>query len=292
MNKKFIHLVYAITCLSGSAVLAEQIKVELIMPGDKSWKGTIVNRDGDWIEFMTGETAKPIRIGASTIKELVFAVDLDAEKLNEMNRNREYERIIAAVERTLVPYAPFNDIPSNLTKYKALLMELYYKTGAYDKSLALAAEISKDARDPVLQEKSKVFQALTMIDAGRADEAAALLVQYGWDKEISEDATPEKLYITAKLLFLKKQYNVAMELAAKVVAFHSQNAEWLQPAELLCAQIYAELGLYESADEVIREIAMLYKDTAENDQAQQLKLKIEKSRAEKQLTENVGSEEA
>jgi tetratricopeptide (TPR) repeat protein len=291
MHKSVFAFVLAGMIAATGSVQAESLKAKLVMPGDKSWDGSIVGRDGDWIEFSTGASARPIRVGASTIKELIFDVKIDEEKLNEMNRNREYERIITALDRTLEPYGGFSDIPSNLTQYNALLMELHYKIADYDKCLAIASEIAQDDRDPALQEKARVYEALALIDGGRADEAQAVMAKYGWDKNVGEDASPEKLYIMAKLMALKQDYASAMELVAKVIAFNSQDPEWMQPAELFCAQIYTKLGMYDSAEEVIRQISLLYKNTNEDDQAQKLKIEIEKLRAEKQLQESVEPED-
>jgi tetratricopeptide (TPR) repeat protein len=292
MRKSILYLVSVGILAVGSIARAMDIKAELIMKGDKSWQGSIVGRDGDWIEFKTSASPRPIRLGASTIKEIKFEVAVDPEKLNELMQARQFEKIIAALNKALEPFSEFGDIPSNLTRYNFLKMELYYRTKQYDKSLEISAKLSADDRDPVLQEKSRVYQALTLIDAGRSAEAEVLLDQYGWSKDMSEDTSPEKLYITAKLMVLKKDYSKAMELVATVIAFNSQNLEWMQPAEMLCAEVYAELGMYDSADEVCREIMMLYKNTPESDMAQQLKIKIEKLRAEQKLEVNLKSEEA
>ncbi len=271
---------------------AAPLKAKLVMPGDKSWDGMVIARDGDWLEFSTGQSARSIRIGVSTIKELIFDVKIDKEKLNEMNRNREYERVISALDRTLETYADYFDIPSNLVEYNVLLMELYFKVGNYEKSLEISSKIAGDDRDPALQEKSRVFQALALIESGRAAEAESLLSEYGWDENLGDDAPPEKLFITAKLMVLKKQYNAAMELVAKIIAFNSQDPDWMRPAELFCAEVYTELGMYDSAEEVIRQIAMLYKNTNEDDQAKKLQLKVEKLRAEQKLKESLNPEEA
>jgi tetratricopeptide (TPR) repeat protein len=296
MNKVIFGVVLAGLLLAEGA-LAAPLKAELVMPGGKSWKGAIVGRDGEWIEFSTGRSPRPIRIGVSTIEALNFDVTVDAEKLAEMKRKREFERIISALERVLKPYAEYGDIPSNLNKYNALIMELSYQIGDYEKCLALADALANDARDPALQEKSRIFQALSLIDAGRAADAEVLLEKYGWDKEVSDDSPPEKLYIVAKLMGLKKEYNRAMELVAKVIAFNSQNTQWMQPAELLCAELYTELGasnplMYDSAEQVIHQISLLYKDTVEYDKSQELKIKIEKLRAEMELKKSLESEEA
>ncbi|MEI6891114.1 MAG: tetratricopeptide repeat protein [Pontiella sp.] len=291
MNKSILCLALSSMVMLGSVSEAESIKATLIMSGDRSWEGTILGRDGDWIEFSTGRSPKPIRLGASTIKELVFDVKIDQDELNEMNQNREYERIISALDRAMEPFTAYSDIPSNLSRYNSLLMELHYKTKNYDEALEFATLLAADDRDPALQEKGRIYQALTLIDAERPDDAEKLLTKYGWNEGLSNDAAPEKLYITAKLLMLKKQYAEAMELVAKVIAFNSQDPDWMQPAELLCAEIYTELGMFDSAEEVIRQISLLYKNTNEDDLAQQLKIRIEKLRAEQELNETLESEE-
>jgi tetratricopeptide (TPR) repeat protein len=289
MIKSVLSIALAGAFVLGAASEAASLSAELIMPGGRSWKGQLIGRDGDWVEFSTG--AKPIRVGASTIEELIFTINVDQEVLNEMNRNREYERVIVALETALEPYSEYADIPSNLTQYKALLMELHYKTKDYEKTLALARQIAADSRDKALQEKSQVYQILSLIDSGRSEEAEDLLVELGWNDNLGNDSAPEKLYVTAKLLMLQKKYADAMELVAKVIAFNSQDPEWMQPAELLCAEIYTELGMYDSADEVIREISLLYKNTNEDDLAQQLKIRVEKLRAEQELDAALESEE-
>jgi tetratricopeptide (TPR) repeat protein len=279
MKKSVLNYILAGVMLTGLVAEAKPLAAELVMRGGRSWKGQIVNRDGEWIEFSTGTAAQPIRLGASTVQELIFAVDIDAAALVQMNQNREYAQAITLLEQALKPYAIFSDIPSNLTLYNGQLMELYFKTGAYDKTLQIADTVAKDDRDPALQRKSKVFQGLALIEANRVEEAEALFAAQGWTADLPDDAPPEDLYITAKFMVAKKEYARAIEIAAKVVAFNSQDPEWLRPAELLCAEIYTELGMLDSADEVIRQITLLYKNTDEEEQARKLKIRVDGLRA-------------
>jgi tetratricopeptide (TPR) repeat protein len=292
IRKSIFNLTIAGVLAAGFVAQAKPLPAELVMGNGRAWKGQIVGRDGDWLEFKTGTSAKAIRIGASTVKELKFSVNIDAEKISEMMENREFETIIIQLSKAIKPFAEFSDIPSNLTVYNTVLMELYYRTQQYDDSLAISSKIADDDRDPELQEKSRMYQALALIDSGRSDEAEALLSKYGWNQDLTDDASPDKLYITAKLMALNKQYNKAMELVAKVIAFNSQDPDWMQPAELLCAEVYVELGMLDSAAEVCREILILYKNTPEFDKAEQLQLRIEKLRAEKMLEESLKAEEA
>ena len=290
MNRAVFKAVLAGALVASVSIPAAQLKCKLVMGNDKSWDGFVVKRDGDWVEFSTGSSPRPIRVGANTIKELQFDIKIDADKLNEMNRNREYERIISVLDRTLEPYLPYDDIPSNLLDYEAVLMEVHYKVGNYDKAIKYAAKLVADDRDPELQDKARVYQALAMIDGGREADAEALMTEFGWDQGLDENASPEKLYIMGKLKAMKKDYASAMELVAKVIAFNSQDPDWMQPAELFCAEVYTELGMFDSADEVIRQISLLYPNTNEDDLAQKLKIKIEKLRAEKELQESMEEE--
>ena len=208
------------------------------------------------------------------------------------NDGFQYDVVIKALTSAIKPYTVYADIPSNLTKYNVVLMELYYRTKQYDDSLRMATEIAADDRDPILQKKSRIYQVLSLIDGGKSAEAQALLKKYGWDRDLSAESAPEQLYLSAKLKALNKEYSQAMELVAKVIAFNSQDLEWMQPAEMLCAELYTELGMLDSADEVCRQISLLYRNTEEFDKAEQLKIKIETLRAELALEEGLDSEEA
>lgn len=292
MNKTILKLAIAGILLSSSVVGAEPVAAKLVMGGGRSWTGKIIGRDGDWIEFKTGNAPRPIRVGANTIVEVVFKMNLDTKKVSEMMRNREFEQVIAAVDEAIKPFDEYSDIPSNLTRYNMLLIELYYRTEQYDKSMAISSKIAEDDRNPELQQKSRVYQVLALIGDGKSAEATALLAKYGWDQDLSDDSAPAQLYIAAKLMALNQQYHEAMEMVAKVIAFNGEDTEWLPSAELFCAEVYLELGLYESAAEVCRQIEVLYKDTSEFDKAMLLKIKIEKLHAEKKLRESLESEEA
>ncbi len=290
MSKPVFNLVLAGSLLWTAVSYGKPLPAKLVMGNGKVWKGQIVKRDGDWIEFNKDNAARTIRVGASTIKELNFKVAIDAEKVSGMIRDREFDGAIKLIDDAIAPFGEYRDIPSNLTRYNALLMELLYRTGKDDASLEISSAIAQDDRNPELQEKARIFQALALVDAGRAADTEALFAKYGWDLEPADDAAPEKLYIAAKYMALKKQFNRAMEYAARVVAFHSQDPDWVQPAELLCAQLYTELGLYDSADEVCREILLFYKNTPESDEATRLKIKIEKLRAEQRMKDSLQSE--
>jgi tetratricopeptide (TPR) repeat protein len=292
MNKTLFNSMVAGILLLGSVVHAKSLPADMVMGKGSSRKVKIIRRDGDWLEFTSGSSTKPVRIGVNAVKELNFNVKISADQIAALVERREFDRIIGSLTRALQPFAEYSDIPNNLTKYEVVLMKLYYRTGKHDKSLEISGKVAEDDRDPELQRAARVYRTLALIASGKMEEAKSMLSEYGWDKESSDDDAPaEELYIKAKLLVLNGEYRQAMGVAAKVVAFHSQNLDWIQPAEMLCAEIYVKLGMYDSADEVCRQIMILYKSAPEFDQAQLLKAEIEKLRAE-EVEESLKSEEA
>ncbi len=287
MSKIILRMVVAGVLFVAGMAEAKTMKVEWLLRSGVARKGELHGRDGDWIILKRPQDQKPVRVGASTITKLAFKVDLDLERASGMLQDLEYEQVIDSLEKALKPFAKYSDIPSNLTKYNFLLMEAYYRTGQYDKTLTLAKGISEDDRDPALQEKSRVFYALSLIDGKKLAEAEALVAKFGWNEDLSSEAPPVNLYISAKLLAAKKQYGEAMQLVARVIAFNSQDPNWMQPSEMLCAEIYTELGLYDSGEEVCREIELLYRNSPEFDKAVGLRIKIEELRAEERRKESL-----
>ena len=140
--------------------------------------------------------------------------------------------------------------------------------------ITLANNIIENSEDKNLKSSAQIFLARSFIKIGASANAENLLKINGWFDEINAESDPERLFILAELMRLKGDYNRAMELVSYIIAFNSQNTEWTQPSELLCAELYAELKMYDSAKEVINQISLLYPDSIENEKAQELAIKI------------------
>ena len=127
MKKGFLFFLIVAMGLT-SSIQAAPLNVELVMSGGRAWKGQLIKRDGDWIEFSTGVSARPIRLGASTIEQINYNVKLNLAQLLQLKEDREYDSLISNLNQVLAPFKDYQDIPSNLTRYRALLMELYFLT--------------------------------------------------------------------------------------------------------------------------------------------------------------------
>ena len=123
-------------------------------------------------------------------------------------------------------------------------MELYFLTSEYKQALIYAEQILADEfnDEDIAVQNAQTYQALAFIESGQFQKAEDLMNKLGWLDNLNEDSNPKQLFIGAKLMKVKEQYSNAMNIL-HVIAFNSQNTEWMQPAELLCAQIYIELGM-------------------------------------------------
>ena len=211
MKKGVLYFLIVAMGLTGS-IQAAPLNVELIMSGGRAWKGQLIKRDGDWVEFSTGVSARPIRLGASTIERINYNVKINLEQLLQLKEDREFNRLISNLNQMLAPFKSYQDIPSNLTRYRALLMELYFLTEEYDQALAYATQLVSDGGDDVaLVENAQTFQALSLIESGRSDEAEVLMDQLGWLGELREDSNPKQLYLGAKLMSVKESFSFFKE---------------------------------------------------------------------------------
>lgn len=286
MKKTIFSSILMVLLLAGYSAESSSVAVKITV-GSRTSSGHIVSRTGDQITFRqigrTGDVSYPV----DAVKEVIFPVEVDQSLVGNLMQNRMHEELAATLEMALLPFVEYSDMPSNISKYQAVLMELYYKIGEYDKCMSYSSRLLLDGRDEKMQRKATVYQGLALLGAGRIEDAESLFAEQGWAGELAEDATAEDMYVTAKFLLMKKEYTRAMETVAQVIAFHSQDPDWARPAELLCAEAYMQMAVasgnidfLNSAEEVVREIELLYKDTDEADQAQNLKLRIAALRLE------------
>jgi len=279
MSKSIYSAVLAAFLLVSATVESKQVEAKVTI-GKKTFAGMILGRTGDLLNFRLAGQTGSVSWPADAIKEVEFPVEIDEVIVRDLSEKRLYDELVPMLETAISPFKEYSDLPSNLALYQSMLMELYYKLGDYDNTLRYAEMLAKDDRSPKQQRESLIYQGLSLIEQDRFDEAERLFAEHGWTDELADDAPAEDLYITAKFLAMKGEYAKAIEVAAKVVVFQSQNPDWMRPAELLCGEMYAELGMLDSAEEVVREIMLLYKDTDEAEQARKLKVRIAKLREE------------
>jgi len=248
---------------------AQPIEAELVMSGGRTWDVTLLKRTGDKLQLLA--SGRTVGIPVNSISKINFKVNLNLEKLMKLKTEQEFDLLIDKLNQTLKPFKPYSDLPSNLTKYNILLMELYFQIDDFDQSILFAKKIDEEEADERLKSSAQVFHARSLIKKGLADEAEELLETQGWLESIDKTSPANQLFILAELMKVKEEFNRAMELVSYIIAFHSQDADWIRSAELLCAELYLLLDMDDSAAEVLSQIRTLYPNSIENEKAEILR---------------------
>ena len=149
-------------------------------------------------------------------------------------------------------------------------MNAYYRNGDRAKAYEAALKL-KITKDPALKLSALTLQALSSIAAGSLAEAEAVC------SEISNPAA--KLYLQASLQRARQQPEAAIQTAVELIADHPNDMLWMPLTELLCAELYLDLGMTNSAEATARQTETFYAGTSIGKEAQVLRQNI------KQLTE-------
>lgn len=140
--------------------------------------------------------------------------------------------------------------------------------------LTTAFAVAQEVATPVhLTDQQLIHQAVAALGENDSDGVRALASKI-------QEAAP-RLFLLAQADRLSGKPEAAIQKVAQVVAFHYQNIDWLPRSELLCAELYMELGKTNAAQAVVRQILQLYAGTDVAKEADVLRLEIEK----KQITD-------
>ena len=128
-----------------------------MLSGGRTWQGTLVERDGDWIEFMPQSAVKSIRFGVQSIEQINYDLALSVGEWMSLQEESDSALIIDALESILRPLQPYEDIPSNVIEYQQLLMKTYYKVASYDRVVSLAEAVMQGIDDVDAAQEAEMF---------------------------------------------------------------------------------------------------------------------------------------
>ncbi len=89
-----------------------------------------------------------------------------------------------------------------------------------------------------------------------------------------------KLFYKANMERAKGEPELALKTLAQLIVHHAHDEKWIARSELISAELYLELGLYDAADVTARQIQMIYEGTDVADKATTLRSKIKILREE------------
>ncbi len=255
--------------LATSGASAEDLQAELYKKDGNAWHVFLIKNDGKELT---------VRLNKSKVNRIILVNEVERlnlqhleydETIVQQNFNEaDYAAVIAALEPVAASSADYMAIPNNLQNAFGLLMNAYSRNGDRKKAYAAAMKL-KSTQDSALKLSAKTVLALSSIAAGNLAEAEAVLA------EITDPAA--KLYLQAALQQANQQPEAAIQTAIQLIANHPNDMLWMPRTELLCANLYLDLGRTNSAIATARQTQKFYAGTNIEKEAQALRETLEKS---------------
>ena len=257
MKRILISLVALVTVCSSQAqkkVAEPQPGIPAILEAINGKKARVFLQrmeDGKLV-FQPYKSTKEISVDASKVKRLDFVLKYDSEGVAQAFINGDYATVVATLEPLLQAHAPYMVVDNNLRDAFSMLMKAYRENGDLPKARKAASTLMESG-DPVLVERGLVVMALAAI--AENDLTAAERIQ---SKVVSEAGA---LYLKSSIERAKGEPKVAIQTVVSIIAEHGNDMEWLPPAELLCARLYLDMGMTNSAAHTARQVEHMYAGT-------------------------------
>lgn len=208
-------------------------------------KGQVVVR----LENASGERLFKVE----DIKRLQLShAPLDLKAAQASFDSADYGKTIQLLEPVTAPYRPFVAISNNLEDEFILLLRAYERNGNASQAVDLAQQLSVSP-NPKVGDVARVMTALGAIrqnDLVKAEEIRAGL-----------NESPAGLYIQASIERARGEPQKAIQTAIRLIADHGNDMDWMPRTELLCAALYNDMGMEDSAASTARQTAAFYKGT-------------------------------
>jgi len=245
--------------LLGLIAQAEPVAVRVQLTTGKVYPGTLHSRAAGSVAFQQSGAKKMIRLPDSQIALIKFKVEKKREKeLNALFDAGEYPELEEKLAAWLVPTLPYISFPSEQTQAYLRWLAAAYWNGNYDRVGKLAQAFEQSPSEE-MKRGAHIYRGLTLLETGNLPVLETFLKSPEADVAYPANSAV-RLYIEARLFQKNKEYTPAIRKAALLIALHSADADWMPRAELLCAELYVQLEMPESAESVITDINTFYSD--------------------------------
>jgi hypothetical protein len=243
---------------AGCILQAAPISVRIQTRDGKIRIGDILGISGGTLQFDPAGEAPVVQIPSTQIRYIKFPVDDDnEEQITRLFDEGRYHKLAEPLNELLPAYMPYIMLPSNLSHKFLRWMVVSYWTGQMDRVLSLADQLEQFPGE--FKEKALFYRGLAQLEKGDAQTLDTLL-NCPEVNTLYPLGSAVRLYLEARRLQHQKQYIPAIRIAAQLIAQRSDDADWKPKAELLCAELYFQLNMPESAQAVLADIREFYAD--------------------------------
>jgi hypothetical protein len=194
----------------------------------------------------------------SMIQEVEFRfAGINLKMCQSMFRSGDRRSLESLLNQYVGPVVQFSNLPGNLGDYLVWLVRVQYWNGNTSGATE-SIRILRQLKDPAHVNMANLYFAMLLLDQNKPDQARTVFASIEDPDAVS---APMAEYIRGKLALADGDHRQAMQHAAKIIAFHSRDPEWLPPATGLEALIYQQTGQLKKAETVANELMMAYPGT-------------------------------
>ena len=276
MKQMFILLIASLLCVC-SGLAEENIPATLTRMDGRAWRVFLHACDANQLTYQLEKSPVSKTMLVSDVKSLKIKLPkLNMDELHAQLVATGYAEVIAVLEPAVLTTGSYMIIPNNAEEAFALLTKAYLRNGDVSKARATAGYLLA-VQNPALKRIARAVAAQAALEETDMNAVKQFLAQM-------EDPVA-KLYLTALIERSEHRSKEAMQTVVELIASYPNNLEWMPQTEYLCAELYLDLEMPESAAEVAHQVEVLYPGSEFRLEARALSAKI------KQLTETSGEPE-
>jgi hypothetical protein len=233
----------------------------------RAWRVYLQRIDGEAVVTRLENSSEERLFKMSDVLRLDFThAPYDSAAVGARFREADYAAVIRTLAPAIAPYRNYAAISNNLEADFCLLMNAYLENGDFGKARELSDRLMT-SRNPPVQVSAQVGRTLAALGESDLKTAGAIV------PKIQNPAA--QLYAQACVERAEKKPRAAIQTAVKLIAGHPNDMDWMPRTELLCAELYSEMGMTNAAAATARQTQKLYAGTNVEKEAQALRSKTE-----------------
>ncbi len=263
MTRLFLTLAFAAAAVVSSA--QSQYAAKVTVNSGNSFVVKQLKIQGDRLYAETGQSSTALSM-ISAIEFRFSGISLSmCESMFEKGDRKSLENLL---EQSVGPVAGYSYLPTNLGDYLMWMLRARYWNGNAAGFGTTFGQI-RQSKETARVEEGSLYFALTLLDQGKVDNAKTVLASV---ENPDIYSVPMAEYIRGRIALEEGDPRRAMRHVARVLAFHSRDAEWLPPATVLEARVYQRLGQPEKAAAVAEELMIAYPDSRWSREGEKIKM--------------------
>lgn len=250
-------LMNLLLCMLAAGATGAPLEVRIKTSSGRSLSGALEKRGDGFVLFrLNGDQL--VQIADDELASIRFKMDEEWALVKQQFDDGAYREVADTYNRMLPPFILYSGLSSNLSDDFPHWMIALYWVGDYGRAITLAKALIRVPGDTI-RDTADFYSRLARMEQGEFAEMTAFM-KTPKAAALYPENSAVRFYIQARLLQYSGQSIEAIRTITKLIARHSHDGNWMPKAELLCAELYFELDMSESAQAVLADIADFYSD--------------------------------